>query len=271
MSEVIAGTVDTLGQVSLAAVYNSLNQDKGRILKTSIESVQRSYDSGMAAVIVDAYDRAQVRTAVGFVRFVPLIPHQVSDSLRRSGHRFQVVETGTAHIMPEHRGRVYQGHGHYRPLREALYSQVESGLHDRILVIGTTKNRRVIKSLHDLRERYPYLDYEVTSHDKYPGIKALTCVCTGKFGHGVQLGDKCSKRIRGREIIPLIQSTSIHHGQHDRQSDDIDCTMYVSSSRLADDINERLLGHFALYNHGRLHLGGYRILVEKLRSVGHYE
>jgi hypothetical protein len=263
MSEVMAGTVHNLGPVDLSVVYDSISRDKGRLLRTTAESVDRSYATGMAAVLVD---RDYPQTAVGYVRFVPLMPHQIHDSLERAiGMDYHVFETGTAHIVPTHRRREYQGRGYYPLLRRALYDQHRSELHRGTLVIGTTKNRRVIKSLHVLRDELPGLDYEVCTHDKYPGIKALTCVCTGSFGHGVQYWGECSRRIPDRDVIQLVQSAE-HHG-HDQYGDDISCTMYVSSSDLAQRISDSLVDHFALPVLGQ----GYRRLVGKLKELGHFD
>jgi hypothetical protein len=226
----VMGTIDTMrSRVNFSNLYQRMQgpEADGNLLGVTYDSLVTSWENGYAA-IATAEDNPHEPLA--YVRFIPLLDQSIAQNVGLD-FPYAVWETGTAFIAPELRG-----YGLYKNLRLELYKQHWNKIKSETLIIGTTGNPKVTYSLHDLRETTG-LPFQVVSHNLLPHIKQLTCVCNPDFGEGVQYGqDACPRRLQvddvgqyfGEDFMPLNMSQ-----KHP-------CSMYVSSGRLALDIERTL-------------------------------
>jgi hypothetical protein len=209
--------------------------------------LESSFSDRRAVVLMDG------EKTIGYVRLSSLLDISGKNMLGIPDDFPDIAETGTAIIHPD-----YRGHGYYPKLRTKLQSMfVEEMKEERLLVLGTTKNLRVIESLDDAVEIG--LQFTIVGRDEIPMIAPFTCVCEGEFGNGFQNGTSCFQAATQSELIQIGK-----HNWEDVKKNGgskIPCTVYVSDIDLARKMETRLLDQF----------GSRDEVVNALRSIGYYE
>lgn len=232
--------------VDLRPIHQAILQER-TLLHPSLENLERSYVQGMSVVMMDE------GRPVGHVRFTPLLDEELKQALGLSSDFPSVWEIGSAVIFDD---PAYRGRGHYADLRNNLVAGFVDRIYtDGLLLLGTTKSVSVIKSL-------PRADrigvfFKNCFHHEFPMVSALTCVCEGDFGQGFHVADNCKKRLQpeGMEIEERVGEVINTNNEHNK------CVMYVSSVRLAEQIDCELNDRF----------GSLPGLVDRLKAVGHFD
>jgi hypothetical protein len=232
----------------LNGVIDSIHHETGTLLQPSIESLENSFADRKAVVLLDQ------ERAVGYVRLSSLLDADKKEAIGLPGDFPDITETGSAIIHPKLRG-----HGYYPKMRTELLSMFSEEMREgKMLILGTTKNPRVIESLDDSVDRTG-MEFQIVSRHEIPMIAPFTCVCQGEFGRGFQEGASCHQEPTPNQLVQITE----HKWEDVRKNGNgkIPCTLYVSDLDLANEMGIFLYSHY----------GSQENLVEALKMVGQYE
>ncbi len=226
-------TKDTLPQGLLSeSSFRNLSasiQSEPGLLHPDGTELCESFSTGLAVIAVD---RDAGNKPVGYMRMESLLSESVREQLGLPSDFPNVMELGTMFTLNDDK---YRGKGLMSQLSQQLFDHyrgdIESG---NVLVIGTTKDWRVIRVLQGLGGQVGD-QFRVLNHLQFPHVAALTCICSGDFGSGFQVGpDACTKRIdRSTTDLSLDLGGSLESMLSDLVSESdspkIPCVMFVSS------------------------------------------
>ncbi len=231
----------------LQALQRHMSAESSVLLPTTPESMQASYEKGLAVVLT-----SEQGEAVGYLRFSVLLDAEKKERLGLQNTIPDVLEIGSAYIHPDFRGGVYSA---FR--NEALSMVLPAMQEGHLLVLGTTKAVQVLHAADHAKEIG--INFKPVVHTDYDMIAPLTCVCQGCFGRGMQSSSFCPRRIT-IDQLPMVEVIAAS------QKGKIPCTMYVSDEALAERMNHELREHFR----SRGHDVAQRAWIEVLREDGHY-
>lgn len=218
-------------------------QQESALLPTTADAMRQKYEMGHAVILIN-----ETGEPVGYLGFTSLLDTQKKQAVGLPVDFPEVLEIGSAIILPKYRGGVY------RAFRSAALELVLDGIKSgRTLVIGTTKNIAVIHANRHAREDLG-IEFTEMVHTDLDAVAALTCVCHGTFGRGRQSSGFCPRRVTNQQLTDLDSFASLHGGK-------IPCVMYVSDIQLARQMNSYVIDHF----------GSIRNWIQALREIGHYD
>ncbi len=182
--------------LGLDTVVAGINDESAALLHVEKSSLTASFEAAMSAVIAERISPTEAE-ALAHVRFSPLLDPMLIEQLELPSDTPQLWEIGTGYADQRIRGN-----GYYTDMRNGLLEMyAEQIISGNILILGTTKAAPVVRVLKASEQ--VGLPAHITHHSTFPRISALTCVCTGDFGHGYQYGmDACDKRLSS-DIIPV--------------------------------------------------------------------
>lgn len=250
-SNISIANIDSLGYVpDLYRVLDAIHHEPKTLLQPSLESLENSFRRGKAVVLMDGDD------ALGYVRFSPLLDPEKKERLGLPENFPDIDETGTAIIVPDHRGNKY-----YPKMRTELIKMAVDDIRERrLFVLGTTKNPRVIESLDDAVDKTG-IEFEIVNRHEIPMIAPFTCVCEGDFGNGFQNGTECHQAPTDLQLVQIETHELWKNRIREDENGKIPCTIYVSSLDLAREMERELMDRF----------GSQEALIDALLANGHYE
>lgn len=235
----------------LENVYKAV-QSEATLLHPKLQAMISSYANGKAALMIDSNSDK----VIGYIRLTELLGSELKAGIGLSPNFPNIEEIGTAIIINE---PLYRGKGYYPGLRNKLLtSQLPRLQREELLIIGTTKNPKVITVLDDARALG--IDFYIVPHLNLPNLAAFTCTCTPMFGTGMQFDKACEARI-APENAQLIQIARNKGEKKFASEGRIKCTMYVSSIKLARRIDKELSERF----------GNNDSLIAKLKEIKYYD
>lgn len=227
----------------------AVQQYPDSMLPVTSEALRESFEKDMAVALVDR----ETRKVMGGSRLIPLLDNGLREKIGLDRDFPQIWEMGSVIIVDDPKAR---GNGFSFKLNKALLDSVrqrtDSG---ELLIIGTTKTLFLIRTL--LKENIG-LNFSISSHDEYPMIAPLTCVCKGEMGQGFQESNNCSARIKPEQAANLLNSAC--------KDGKIPCTLFVSDRELAQKIEEGLKTRFSKDNL----LDPQKAETDLLRNMGYY-
>lgn len=221
------------------------------MLPVSPDQLRRSFDSGMAAVLINSEDQV-----VGGARFIPLLGQGEKEKLGLSSSQIpDIWELGSIVSMGDARGN-----GYNKSLNEKLLESVRGRMEKKeLLILGTTKTLFLVKTLLkiDLGTKG---NFSMLSHDQLSMIAPLTCVCERPLGTGFQMSPNCEYRIKPDQVDDL-------KALGDNLKGKIPCTLFVSDKGLADKTNSVLGDKYRMVNPSN----PQGALVAALTRIGYYK
>lgn len=247
-SNMSIANIDTLGYVpDLNEVLDAIHHEPKTLLQPTLVSMEASFRDGKAVALMKDNE------AVGYVRFTPLLDAEKKENLDLPERIPEIYETGTAIILRSERGNKY-----YPKMRTELIKMAADDIKKgKILVLGTTKNPRVVESLDDAIN-HTGISFRIVQRNLYSSVMAHTCVCEGSFGNGYQFGTSCHKE---PTVQQLIQITNHKWDEVVKEDGEIPCTIYVSDLELARRTEAELLELF----------GTRQAVVDALKGQGQYD
>lgn len=221
-----------LGELFFSKIQSGIAKED-RLLHPSTNDLAVSFNAAEAVIAIDSISG----TPFGYVRLEPLVTERLKSLLELPANFPALFEAGTMYIDPDAR---YRGHGHLRKMCATILEESRDEIDNgKMLIIGTTKDVRVLKALDD----GDILNFTACHHNSFPLLSAFTCVCSGDFGKGYQYGEEaCQQRLPdslnresiGIRELPVVNGTP-----------EIPCTMFVNSletARAAENMLERHFG-----------------------------
>jgi hypothetical protein len=203
------------------------------ILHPTSEALLESFDSGLALL---ATDPNHDHRPIGYLRLEPLLSADLKDRLGLPDDFPEIMELGTMFVDPSPE---YRGRGHIKRMCQVLFRQKEAELKSgQLLVIGTTKDYRVLLALQSLESA----QFQPLHHLDLAHVAAFTCICTGNFGQGYQYSaNACPERI-GPEYQDKLDILARHLAE--QESTKIPCVMFADNIEKAKRIDEQLKQFF---------------------------
>jgi len=195
------------------------------LLHPSLADLQESFEAGLAVAQTEEVDDGQV--AIGYSRVIPLLSREQITALDLPVDFPDIYELGTVFVLPEYRGQRI-AEGLQRQLIRRFKQQLDQ---NEILILGTTKTRKVLHQLDKLADEG--VEFYHSRHTEFPHLAPVTCVCEPDFGSGFQFGTECPQRITETEMETIHQTLPRNGVILLRDVDKIPCTMFVSNRDLA--------------------------------------
>lgn len=256
----------------LSLVWKGMQEDKF-VLKPPLEELEQSYRDGQATVLM--VENESKKVGVAYIRRSNLLDEKRKLELRlREKVGSEIQEIGSSFTLPSFRGSALingQKMSYYELMRRMEMARaLPDMVAGKLLVIGTSKNKRIDDINIRMNEEPIFKEFgvglfNVVHTSKETGnIAPLTCVCTPDFGLGFQFTKQCSKRVTQDQLGKLVQLAA---STPDRE---IPCIMYVSSIKLAMDINQQLGNAFSHDQDGRGQADPQGALAVNLNRLGYY-
>jgi len=227
------------------------------LLHPSLEEMVQSYENGLGVTKTVRTDHGE--TAIGYSRLIPLLSDEQKVSLGLPLNFPDIYELGTVFINPEFRGR-----GIAENLQLELLLRFKNRIVvGKLLVLGTTKTQKVLHLLEKMKEHG--FEFYICRHTEFPNLSPLTCICTPPFGEGFQITSDCSKRVSSEEIVFINKVLPEVDKKNFPKNDAIACTMFVSSRKLAYEVDNQLL---KIHGDNPTSQG---LLIRRLKDIGYYD
>lgn len=236
--------------LSLVPWAEAIGNYPNDMLPVSKDQLQRSFDSGMAAVLINSEDKV----VVGGARFTPLLDQKKKEELGLSDLQLpDIWEMGSIVSMGKARGN-----GFSRSLNEKLLESVRERIErGELLILGTTKTIFLANTLLKI-DLGTGGKFSLLSQDELRMIAPLTCVCEKPLGTGFQISPNCEYRIR-----PDQDPTSLGNNLIGK----IPCTLFISNIDLARRTDGVLKERFSKVNPSN----PQGALVAALKGIGYYK
>lgn len=244
-----------LNDASFELLSGSIAREPG-LIHPPARDLRESYEGGFAVM---AIDHSRDNRPVGYLRLEPLLNDKMREKLGLPEGFPRIMELGTMFVEndPQYRGRGFMK-AMTRELFESCMDDIQSG---NLIVIGTTKDYRVISVLQGLEGS----EFGVCHHLDFPHVAALTCICSGAFGSGFHENPyACSSRIDdstiGRQELldQLLQELRMSETRSQ-----IPCVMFVSDREFARSADTELARHFSGHD-------SVTNLRDRLMQAGYY-
>lgn len=234
--------------LSLVPWAEAIRNYPNDMLPVSKDQLQRSFDSDMAAVLINSD-----KEVVGGAKFTPLLDQKKKEELGLLGLQLpDIWEMGSIISMGEARGN-----GFSRSLNEKLLEPVRERIkRGELLILGTTKTIFLANTLLKI-DLGTGGKFSLLSQDELPMVAPLTCVCKKPLGTGFQMSPNCEYRIR-----PDQDPKSLGNNLKGK----IPCTLFISNIDLARRTDSVLKAKFSAVNPSN----PQGALVAALQGIGYY-
>ncbi len=236
-------------KINFCRIHELIRQERD-ILQVGEEQLRQSYINGLAVVLlIDGHEE-------GYMRYSPLLDATLGQKLGLPMGFPEIYEMGTSVVAPHYRGKRLSE----LMRKECMRIKLDDIYSDKLLVLGTTKNQRSVNSIRHICGEFG-IDFQFACHSAYGFIAPLTCVCSQPLGMGFQHAPDCSERIhKDAPILSTLNKPRVQGSSWVVLPEHFECVMWISSGRLALQINTGFEEHF----------GSQSAFVEQLKSLNYY-